>query len=59
MREFYFKDKKTNAAYRGVVPGAPSDIKEEVNIVKEVVHKWNDLYSEKERKCGYSASCSI
>ena len=32
-----------------IMIGAPSDIKEEVNIVKEVVHKWNDLYSEKER----------
>lgn len=28
---------------------APSDIKEEVGIVKEVVNKWNDLNSEKEK----------
>lgn len=29
--------------------GAPSDIKNEVGIVREVVNKWNDLYSEKEK----------
>lgn len=32
-----------------IMIGAPSDIKEEVEILKKVVHKWNDLNSEKEK----------
>ena len=32
-----------------IMIGAPSDIKEEVDIVKKVVNKWNDLNSEKEK----------
>ncbi len=32
-----------------IMIGAPSDIKEEVEILKNVVHKWNDLNSEKEK----------
>lgn len=32
-----------------VMIGAPSDIKEEVEILKEVVHKWNDVNSVKEK----------
>ena len=38
-----------NAKVFHIMIGAPSDINEEVAIVKETVHNWNDLNSERER----------
>lgn len=38
-----------NAKVFHIMIGTPSDINEEVAIVKETVHNWNDLNSERER----------